>query len=191
MEQLLDAGAVIATDGPMTRLRSTPAAGANEALIRLYAEHGRALLAYVQRFTNDRGRAEDVAQETFVRAWRALPGLLDDGRPVRPWLYLVARRLLVDSVRAARTRPALTQAEPTVEGTVDGGFDQLLDHTILLEAMQRLSEPHRRILVETFFAGHPVTVTAARLGVPPGTARSRLHYALSRLREQLGPHVMA
>jgi RNA polymerase sigma-70 factor (ECF subfamily) len=187
MDQLLDAGDLVTSDGLMMRVRERPAPDADEALQTLYAEHGRALLAYAERFTTDRGRAEDVVQETFLRAWRALPGLLDDDRPVRSWLYLVARRLLVDSARAANSRPALTEREPTVEGIVDGGFDRLLDHTILLEAMQRLSEPHRRILIETFFAGQPLSVTATRLGVPAGTARSRLHYAIRQLRRQLAP----
>jgi RNA polymerase sigma-70 factor, ECF subfamily len=191
MEQLLTADEPMTNDGPVTRLRAASASGVDDALKTLYADHGRALLAYAERFTNDRGRAEDVVQETFLRAWRRLPGLLEDDRSVRAWLFLVARRLLVDSARAASTRPALTDEEPTFEGIVDGGFDQLLDHTILVEAMQRLSEPHQQILVETFFAGHPVHVAAARLGVPPGTARSRLHYAISQLRRQLDPRVMA
>jgi RNA polymerase sigma-70 factor, ECF subfamily len=187
MEQLLTADEPMTNDGPVTRLRYRPAAGADDALKTLYADHGRALLAYAERFTNDRGRAEDVVQETFLRAWRRLPGLLEDDRSVRAWLFLVTRRLLVDSARAASARPALADEEPTFERIVDGGFDQLLDHTILVEAMQRLSEPHQQILVETFFAGHPVHVAAARLGVPAGTARSRLHYAISQLRRQLDP----
>jgi RNA polymerase sigma-70 factor (ECF subfamily) len=191
MEQLLTADEVMSNAGLVTRVRDTAATGVDDALKTLYADHGRALLAYAERFTNDRGRAEDVVQETFLRAWRRLPGLLEDDRSVRAWLFLVTRRLLVDSARAASTRPALADEEPTFEGIVDGGFDRLLDHTILVEAMQRLSEPHQQILVETFFAGHPVHVAAARLGVPPGTARSRLHYAISQLRRQLDPRIVA
>jgi RNA polymerase sigma-70 factor (ECF subfamily) len=191
MEQLLTADEVMSNAGLVTRVRDTAATGVDDALKTLYADHGRALLAYAERFTNDRGRAEDVVQETFLRAWRRLPGLLEDDRSVRAWLFLVTRRLLVDSARAASARPALADEEPTFEGIVDGGFDRLLDHTILVEAMQRLSEPHQQILVETFFAGHPVHVAAARLGVPPGTARSRLHYAISQLRRQLDPRIVA
>ncbi|MDT4964354.1 MAG: polymerase sigma-70 factor, subfamily [Pseudonocardiales bacterium] len=191
MEQLLTADEVMSNAGLVTRVRDMAATGVADALKTLYADHGRALLAYAERFTNDRGRAEDVVQETFLRAWRRLPGLLEDDRSVRAWLFLVTRRLLVDSARAESTRPALADEEPTIEGIVDGGFDRLLDHTILVEAMQRLSEPHQQILVETFFAGHPVHVAAARLGVPPGTARSRLHYAISQLRRQLDPRIVA
>jgi RNA polymerase sigma-70 factor (ECF subfamily) len=56
---------------------------------------------------------------------------------------------------------------------------------MLIEAMQRLSPAHQQIVIETFFLGTPMHLTAARLGVPAGTARSRLHYALNQLRRQL------
>jgi RNA polymerase sigma-70 factor (ECF subfamily) len=158
---------------------------ADDALRALYAEHGPALLAYAERFTADRGRAEDVVQETFLRAWRNLPGLLEDERPVRAWLLRVTRRLLIDAARASRARPMLTQDGPGTEQVVDGGLDQLLDHSLLIDAMQRLSPTHRQILIETFFLGTPMHLTAARIGVPAGTARSRLHYALNQLRRQL------
>jgi RNA polymerase sigma-70 factor, ECF subfamily len=166
----------------------SPASGVrcdgDAALRALYAEHGHAVLAYAEGFTRDRGRAEDIVQETFLRAWRHLPRLLADERPIRPWLLRVARRLLIDASRAARARPALSDDDDT-EPTVDGGLEQLLDQTILADAMQRLSPAHQQIVIETFFLGTPMHVTAARLGVPPGTARSRLHYALNRLRQQL------
>ena len=163
----------------------------DDALRALYAEHGRALLVYAERFTADRGRAEDIVQETFLRAWRHLPRLVEDERPVRPWLLRVARRLLIDAARAARVRPMLSEDSQSSEPAVDGGLDQLLNQTILLDAMQQLSPAHQQILIETFFLGTPMHLTAARLGVPAGTARSRLHYALSHLRQQLEPGCIA
>jgi len=164
---------------------------ADDALSALYAQHGTALLAYAERFTGDRGRAEDIVQETFLRAWRHLPGLLEDERPVRSWLLRVARRLLIDAARAANARPTLAEDGLSTEPAVDGGLEQLLDQTILLGAMQRLSPVHQHIVIETFFRGTPMHLTAARLGVPAGTVRSRLHYALSQLRRQLEPGQVA
>jgi RNA polymerase sigma-70 factor (ECF subfamily) len=158
---------------------------ADDTLRSLYAQHERALLAYAQRFTNDRGQAEDVVQETFVRAWRHLPALLEDGRPLRPWLLRVTRRLLIDAARAARTRPLLSHDEHPVDPAIDGGLDQFLDQTLLADAIRQLSPQHQHIVIETFFHGIPTHLTAARLGVPAGTARSRLHYALSQLRRHL------
>ncbi len=151
----------------------------------LYAEHGAAVLAYAEGFTRDRGRAEDVRQETFLRAWRHLPRLLEDGRPIRPWLLRVARHLLIDASRAARVRPTLVEERPGAEPGVDGGLAQFVDRAALVDAMRHLSPAHREIVVETFLWGTPTHLSAARLGVPPGTARSRLHYALARLREEL------
>src|SRR5829696_4522413 len=59
------------------------------------------------RLTNgDRARAEDIVQETLLRAWRNLEVLDDDVRPVRPWLFTVAQRLAIDAHRARRARPA-------------------------------------------------------------------------------------
>ncbi|MDT4946735.1 MAG: polymerase sigma-70 factor, subfamily [Pseudonocardiales bacterium] len=151
----------------------------------VYQELRALLFSIAYRMIGSVGDAEDIVQETFLRAWRQLPGLLEDDRPVRAWLLRVTRRLLIDATRAAQARPMLSDAEPTVEAFVDGGLDQLVDRTILLDAMRQLSPPHQQILVETFFLGTPMHVTAARLGVPAGTARSRLHYALGQLRRQL------
>jgi RNA polymerase sigma-70 factor (ECF subfamily) len=157
----------------------------DDALRALYAQHGAALLAYAERFTNDRGRAEDIVQETFLRAWRHLPRLTRDDRPARPWLFRVARRLLIDAARAAAARPAVPVDDRYVEPAVDGGMDDYLNESVMLDALRRLSPAHRQIVVETFYLGAPTHLTAARLGVPPGTARSRLHYALNQLRRHL------
>jgi RNA polymerase sigma-70 factor (ECF subfamily) len=64
-----------------------------DVLLAMYAQHRPAVLAYAEGFTRDRGRAEDIVQETFLRAWRHLPQLLASDRPVRPWLLHVAHRL--------------------------------------------------------------------------------------------------
>ena len=157
----------------------------DDALRALYAQHGAALLAYAERFTNDRGRAEDIVQETFLRAWRNLPRLTEDDRPARPWLFRVARRLLIDAARAAAARPAAPVDDRYAEPAVDGGMDDYLNESVMLDALRRLSLAHRQIVVETFYLGTPTHLTAARLGVPPGTARSRLHYALNQLRRHL------
>jgi RNA polymerase sigma-70 factor (ECF subfamily) len=133
-----------------------------------------ALLAYAEGFTADRSRAEDIVQETFVRAWRHLPGLLQDERPVPAWLIHIARRVLIHAARATRARPVPAD-DDYPEPPVDGLLDQLLDQTILLDATQRPSAAHQQILIETFFLGTPMSITAARLDVPAGTARSRLH----------------
>ncbi len=182
-------------DPSTSHLCTSPASDApyvaEDAMRELYAQHSKALLAYAERFSGDRSRAEDVVQEAFVRAWRHLPSLLEDERPVRPWLLQVTRRLLIDAARAAKARPALAADIWSGEPAVDGGLDGLLDRTLLADAIRRLTPAHQQILIETFFLDNPMHLTAVRLGVPAGTARSRLHYALSQLRRHVEPDSVA
>jgi RNA polymerase sigma-70 factor (ECF subfamily) len=160
-------------------------ADADAAVRQLYLLHAKALHGYVQRFCPDRASADDIVQETFIRAWRHLPRLSADDRPLRPWLFRVARNLLTDADRAARSRPSAVQEQPAEDFRDDTRLDQVLDRQLVSGALQHLSPAHRTVLVETFYrGGTPVTV-ARQLGVPPGTVRSRLHYALHALRQQL------
>jgi RNA polymerase sigma-70 factor, ECF subfamily len=176
----------------MTTVLPHPRATASgEALRDLYRDHATALLRYARWFTDDAAAAEDAVQETFLRAWRHLPRLLADGRPLRPWLRQVLRRVLIDADRTARAqRETLHDAVP-VEGEVDGGYESLLDRGVLAVMLRELSPAHREVLVETFYRDAPAERVAARLGIPTGTVRSRLHYALRAVRvhleEQAGP----
>jgi RNA polymerase sigma-70 factor (ECF subfamily) len=158
---------------------------ADVAVRQLYARHARALQRYVERFCPDRASAEDIVQETFIRAWQHLPRLSTADSRVRPWLYRVARNLLIDADRAARTRPVTVPAQPAEEGRDDAGMNQVLDQQFVTAALQHLSPAHRAVLVETFYRGGTLAGVAGRLGIPHGTARSRLHYALCALRQQL------
>jgi RNA polymerase sigma-70 factor, ECF subfamily len=155
------------------------------ALRQLYEGHAAALRSYVTRFTAGQVSADDIVQETFIRAWRHLPELTADERPVRPWLFRVARNLVIDADRAARSRPVTIPGQPAEGGGPDAGLDQVLDRQLLAGALQRLSPTHRTVLVETFYGGSTLTALARKLGVPPGTVRSRLHYALHALRQHL------
>jgi RNA polymerase sigma-70 factor (ECF subfamily) len=160
--------------------------GDGDAVLRqLYAGHALALRSYVVRFTADQVSADDIVQETFIRAWRHLPELTADERPVRPWLFRVARNLLIDADRASRSRPVTVPRQPAEDGGPDAGLDQVLDRQILAGALQRLTPAHRTVLVEIFYRGSTLTAVARKLGIPPGTVRSRLHYALQALRQHL------
>jgi RNA polymerase sigma-70 factor (ECF subfamily) len=157
------------------------------ALRALHADNAREVLAYAHRFTADRGLAEEIVQETFLRASRNLDQLLADPRPPRTWLLHVARNLLTDAARSAQARPALSPwaVHRATEPSVDGNLGRLLDRIMLNEAIGRLSPVHRQVVIATFFEDQPLAATARRLGVPAGTVRSRLHYALAELRAML------
>jgi RNA polymerase sigma-70 factor (ECF subfamily) len=148
----------------------------------VYAEHGAALLAYVTRLTGDRVLAEDVLQETLLRAWRQAGKLGADGRPLRPWLFTVAARIVVDGRRARSSRPHEVRAEALEHLAAGDELDRAMESWQVAEAFKTLSAEHRAALVETYYLGRSVAEAAAALGVPPGTVKSRVFYGLRALR---------
>ena len=146
-----------------------PTGDADAAIRQLYTRHARALRRYAERFCPDQASAEDIVQETFIRAWRHLPQLASGEVPVRPWLYRVARNLLTDAGRAARSRPVMVRALAAEQGRDDTGLNQVLDQQVVADALGRLSPAHRTVLVETFYQGHTLATVARQLGIP--TAR--------------------
>jgi RNA polymerase sigma-70 factor, ECF subfamily len=156
----------------------------DEELVRtLYAEHGDALFAHALRLVGgDRGRAEDIVQETLVRAWRH-PDLLDPDRgSVRAWLFTTARNLSIDAWRRRSSRAPEVITDTLPETSAVDEADRAVEAWLIEEALQRLTPAHRQVLVECFYRGRSVADAAARLGVPPGTIKSRTYYALRALR---------
>jgi RNA polymerase sigma-70 factor (ECF subfamily) len=157
--------------------------GQDEALVTaLYAEHGAALWSFVVPLVaGDRVRAQDVVQETMLRAWRH-PEVLDGARgPVRPWLFTVARHIVVDEWRRHRSDRDVP-LELGVEAAEDDRTDAVLDTWIVGDALTRLSPDHRAVLEQCYFQGRSTAEAARVLGVPEGTVKSRAHYALRALR---------
>jgi RNA polymerase sigma-70 factor (ECF subfamily) len=156
---------------------------ADAAFLRaLYAEHGPALLRHAIRLTGDRGRAEDLVQETLLRAWQHAEKLADPARPVRPWLHTVLAHLATDAHRAARARPTETAGQDLTGLPGGNELDRALQAWQVSEALGSLSAAHRAVLAETYYRGHSVTEAAAALGIPEGTVKSRTYYALRALR---------
>ena len=149
----------------------------------LYDAHALALLAYALRLCDgDRALAEDLVQETLVRAWRHLDRLDPAAGPVRPWLFTVAQHLAIDAHRARRARPP--EVGDVALDAVPGldRIESTLDRIVLTDALQSLSKEHRAVIVETYYRGRTVAEAAGVLGVPPGTVKSRCYYALRALK---------
>lgn len=151
-----------------------------EAVQQLHREHAVALWGYALRLTGDRARAEDVVQETMLRAWRN--EIRDDGRgSARAWLFTVARHLVVDDARSARHRHE-SPTDELPEAPQPADVDRLLDSLLVTDALRALSPDHRAVVVRAYFVRLTTAEIAAELGIPPGTVKSRLHYGLRALR---------
>lgn len=148
----------------------------------LHDEHAAALWAYALRLTHgDRPRAEDVVQETLLRAWRH-PRVLDQSqRSARTWLFTVARRIVIDGWRSAAVRSEITTDTPP-EPAVSDDTERVVQSWVVADALRELTPRHREVLTLCFFHGLPVADIAARLHLPEGTVKSRTHYALRALR---------
>ncbi|HEY6423081.1 MAG TPA: sigma-70 family RNA polymerase sigma factor [Pseudonocardiaceae bacterium] len=161
--------------------------GSDDALIRaVYEQHGRALLAYATKLTGDRAAAEDVLQETLVRAWRHSEVLINGQGSVRAWLLTVAGRIVVDRARARAVRPREVAESPAQPPMERDHADQVIDSMEVFEALQKLSEEHREVIVQLYFRGRSLLEVSEALGVPEGTVKSRSYYALRALRNSFG-----
>jgi RNA polymerase sigma-70 factor (ECF subfamily) len=149
-----------------------------ELLDALYADYAGPLLDYVQRLLGgDRFQAEDVVQETFLRAWRNAGRL--SGATARPWLFTVARRIIIDGHRRHDAAPTAERADrppPADE------LEQALLSWDVTEAFRTLSDEHRAVLLEVHYRDRTVAQAAHELGIPEGTVKSRTYYALHALR---------
>lgn len=162
-------------------------AGHSAELMRvLHAEHAPALWLFSLRLTDgDRARAEDLVRETLLRAWR-WPEILSaadarDSDSVRGWLFTLARNAAIDQVRSEK-RPVESELTHPTE---PDGTELTLQSMMVADALRKLSEEHRSVLLECYFRGNTASQAAVRLDVPVGTVKSRLHYALRALRLSL------
>jgi RNA polymerase sigma-70 factor, ECF subfamily len=154
-------------------------------LAQLYLTHRQPLLEYTRRLTGDTYRAEDVVQETLLRAWLNAATLwIDRPTAIRAWLYRVARNIAVDDARAVRARPAEVYGT-TVAPAVADPADDVVAAIEVASVLRRLPATHRRVLVQVFLRDQTLAATADRLGIPIGTAKSRLRNGLRQLRTSL------
>lgn len=146
----------------------------------LHDDHGHALWRYVVRLTGDDQLAHDVVQETLLRAWKSPRQLLDDSSSPRAWLFTVARNLVIDEQRSARSRREISSGDIPERPTIDD-TDSVLDSWLVTDALAQLSSEHRTVIVYSYYGRRSIADIAAELGVPPGTVKSRLHYGLRAL----------
>lgn len=173
----------------VTVIGSANAASQEERALRdLYVEHGPALYAYVLRMLGgDTHRTEDVIQETLLRCWNTRNLTDSEGMAVRPWMFRVARNLVIDAHRTRMARPLEIGGVTwlTEVGANPDDVDRILSSMVVRDALEALTPAHREALRATFFADRSTQEAATALGVPQGTVKSRVYYALRSLKSAL------
>jgi RNA polymerase sigma-70 factor (ECF subfamily) len=162
-------------------------------MAEIYGEHARPVLLFLLRWTRGNlSEAEDLLQETMLRAWRYINTTPDSADGLRRWLLTVAHHAAVDSHRRRQHRPVEVEFSEGAEFT--GGDDTMRSALAVDSFRQALAEltPSQRAIVRDLYAyGHPASHVAALHGIPIGTVKSRAHHALRALRDAASDAVAA
>jgi RNA polymerase sigma-70 factor (ECF subfamily) len=125
--------------------------------------------------------ARDAVQEALIRAWRDLPGLRDPER-FDAWVHRLTINACLDLLRRRRRRIVEVELTPIGEPAIPDQSGAVADRQALHDALGRLDPGHRAVVALHYLLGMPLPEVAASLGIPVGTAKSRLHYALAAMR---------
>lgn len=167
--------------GTVTRLPGPPPTP--PAFRELVLAHSGVLHGYLRRRVGDAGRAEDLTQEVFLRAWRHADAFDPQRSDVRAWLFAIARNLVIDGYRADSARPRVTADDSAL--AVIAGPDEVSEAVAawsMHDALRRLTPAHRDVLLCLYYRRWTLADTAQHLGVAVGTVKSRSTYALRALR---------
>jgi RNA polymerase sigma-70 factor (ECF subfamily) len=132
----------------------------------------------------DADQAQDAVQETLIRCWRDLPTLRDPER-FDAWLNRIFLNACRDQQRRAGRRRIEVTLPETLPHAVPDGQSAASDRDQLERGVRRLDPDHRTIIVLHYYLGLPLAESAAAMGIPVGTAKSRLHRATQTLRATL------
>ncbi|MBS2026749.1 MAG: sigma-70 family RNA polymerase sigma factor [Deltaproteobacteria bacterium] len=176
----------------LARAQASPAA-ARRAFTVLVRRHERALFNFILRTVHARALAEELFQDTFLRALRSLGSFRTDGPnpSVRAWLYRIAVNLCRDEVRSARFQAAHALSEELGDDLPHGGptpeaaaaIEQRAK--VVRAAVMSLSEAQREVVLLFQYQGLSYPEIAVALDIPLGTVKSRMHAALSSLGKKL------
>lgn len=151
------------------------------ALRELHDDYAQLLWRFVMRSLHDRAQAQDVVQETLLRAWQHPDVLAREPVALRAWLFTVARNLVIDDWRSARHRHEFGMNQ-LPEVSSDDQTERVLDAWLVGDALESLTPEHREVIRRAYFGGQDTRSIAATLDIPEGTVKSRLHYGLRALR---------
>lgn len=157
------------------------------AVRQLHAAHAPALHAWACHRTTDAREADEIVQETLIRAWRKRDQYDPARGSQRAWLFGIARNVAIDRHRRARhLRTVPADAAPDPIDDTDPG--RAVETSHVRDALWALSDAHRAVVVETYYRGRTIAEAAVALQIPEGTVKSRLHHAMRTLRRELERH---
>lgn len=165
-------------------------AGDRIALERLVRRYVRPVQAVVASFVSEQPEIEDVAQDTFIRALRAIDGY-DPERPFAPWLYQIARNVArnrIDADAVRRTESLSTRDLAASEAQPDQLAEDAEFQAQLARAVGALPEQHRTAFRLVDVEGMGAAEAGRIMGIAPGTVRSHVHHARKHLRSALAAH---
>ena len=158
--------------------------GDKDAYALVASEIADRFLAVARRILRDRDLAEDATQQALLSIWRDLPQLRDPGR-FEAWSYrLLVNACYAEGRKERRWTPNL-RVLPIDEGTADRRLDAVVDRDQLERGFRRLTMDQRTVVVLYHYLDKPLDEIARILGIPVGTAHSRLHHAMRGMRAAL------
>lgn len=152
------------------------------AIATLYRQYGAALFGVVLRIVQSRELAEQVLQDTFVKAWRNGGSYNPEKGRVFTWLLNIARNSAIDATRSAQYNQA-KKSDPIDSIVHIPGNEQINpEHLGLRELVGRLDEKYARLIEMVYFQGYTQEEVAEATGIPLGTVKTRLRFAINELR---------
>ncbi len=175
----------------LSELLRASARGDERAFAELYDATSRRLYGLVVRVVRDPAQAEEVAQEAFLEIWRTSARFDPARGSAMSWMMTIAHRKAVDRVRSAE---AASRRDQTYEATTqERAYDitaeeveRSLEGQRVRNALESLTETQRGAVQLAYFGGYTHNEVAALLGIPLGTAKTRIRDGLIRLRDTLG-----
>lgn len=160
--------------------------GDETAWLALVRQHQQVVFRFAWLLLDDADDAEDVAQETFIRAFHSLVSFETD-RPLRPWLLQIAKNLAANRRRSLRRQIAVCgrwlRTQSLMAENLKSYESQIADGEALRQAVQRLDVAEQEIIYLRYFLELSVAESAEALNIAPGTVKSRLSRAVEKLRQ--------
>ena len=170
----------------VTDSTSRPESGSESLAQALYRAHGPALEHWTRRRFADPAVAEEVVQDVVLAAWRKHHQFDRERGTERAWIFGIARNVAATRHnRGRRHLRSIPTAETPDEGREDIDVARLVDRSLIADGLRSLSAQHQAVIVAAYWQRLSTREIGDRLGLPDGTVKSRLHYALRILRAAL------